>query len=98
MKLGIWLAIAVVAWLWFGHLRRQQLRGRGQGTPLHPAQPDPAASGAGTAEGANAHPVAIQSIVACAHCGVHVPLSEAVVTPDGARFCGQAHRRLHPLA
>ena len=86
MKYGIWIAVGVIAWLWFGHVRRQQLRGRGQNAAMnsttHPAKSR----------------VTIEAIVACGHCGLHVPLSDAVVTPAGARFCCEAHRRLHPAA
>ncbi len=93
MKYGLWLAVGVIAWLWFGHVRRQQLRDRERGRPLHQAAPDHAQH---AAHGAT--PVAIEAIVACRHCGLHVPLSDAVVTPAGARFCSEAHRRLHPAA
>jgi uncharacterized protein len=34
-------------------------------------------------------------MVACAHCGLHFPSSEAVVNGSGAVFCGEEHRRLH---
>ena len=39
-------------------------------------------------------PSAAEEIVACAHCGVHLPKSEAV---SGAAewFCGPAHRLAH---
>jgi uncharacterized protein len=37
--------------------------------------------------------VAVDDMVACAHCGVHLPRADAVV--DGADlFCGDDHRRL----
>lgn len=40
----------------------------------------------------DATPAAVD-MVPCAHCGVHLPRSEAVV--DGAElYCGEAHRRL----
>lgn len=36
-----------------------------------------------------------QNMVACAHCGVHLPLNEAV--KDGElHFCGEPHRLLGP--
>lgn len=42
-----------------------------------------------------APPAAVQDMVACAHCGVHLPRDEAVL--DGARsYCGQPHRLLGP--
>lgn len=35
----------------------------------------------------------IEQMVACAHCGVHVPESEGVRS-EGGFFCSEAHRRL----
>lgn len=35
----------------------------------------------------------IEQMVACAHCGVHVPESEGV-TSGGRFFCSEEHRRL----
>lgn len=51
---------------------------------------------------AKSGPEAVPELVACAHCGVNLPKSEAVATPDeagtaAARFyCGEEHRRLGP--
>jgi uncharacterized protein len=36
--------------------------------------------------------IQIESIVQCAHCGLHVPASEAVITPTGAIYCCEDHR------
>lgn len=48
-------------------------------------------AGSGKAPASNL-PVAM---VACAHCGLHLPAADAV--PDGARlYCSDAHRRLGP--
>ncbi|MCB1917756.1 MAG: hypothetical protein KDG52_18835 [Rhodocyclaceae bacterium] len=35
-----------------------------------------------------------ERMVACAHCGVHVPESEAVLV-EGVGYCSAEHRRLH---
>ncbi len=35
-----------------------------------------------------------EEMLACAHCGLHLPRSEALSGPDGV-FCGEAHRRAH---
>jgi uncharacterized protein len=44
-------------------------------------------------------PPAVQDMVACAHCGVHLPASDALPGRGGV-FCGAAHReafeRDHP--
>jgi uncharacterized protein len=37
-------------------------------------------------------PALPEAMVACAHCGVHLPRSEAVEGSDGRWFCGSAHR------
>jgi len=34
-------------------------------------------------------------MVACAHCGIHFPASEALADASGAVFCSAEHRRLH---
>ncbi len=38
-------------------------------------------------------PAGPQEMVRCAHCGVHLPLGEAVVGRIG-RYCSQEHRQL----
>ena len=87
MKFGLWLLIAVAAFLWFNHAKRQRLRQR----------PPPAAKAA-PAENPPENQ-ASEQMVACAHCGLHVPRSDAVTTTDGAAvYCSQAHRRLHSPA
>jgi len=37
-----------------------------------------------------------QSMVACAHCGVHLPQAETVADAEGRLFCGEAHRLAGP--
>lgn len=34
-------------------------------------------------------------MVPCAHCGVYIPQSEAVLSASGAVFCDEEHRRRH---
>lgn len=54
------------------------------------------ASGSRAGQGkASAGEGAMERMVECAHCGVHVPESEGV--SDAGRFyCSEAHRRLGP--
>ena len=42
-------------------------------------------------------PAPPQQILACAHCGVHLPQSEAVPA-EALWFCGQPHRVAHEKA
>ena len=36
------------------------------------------------------------TMVACAHCGVHLPRPDALVDGDGGLYCSEAHRRAGP--
>jgi uncharacterized protein len=37
-----------------------------------------------------------QPMLACAHCGVHLPRAEALMDPAGRPFCTEAHRLAGP--
>ncbi len=37
-----------------------------------------------------------QTMLACAHCGVHLPQAEAVQDADGRVYCSDAHRLAGP--
>lgn len=37
-----------------------------------------------------------QAMLACAHCGVHLPQAEAVQDADGRVYCSDAHRLAGP--
>lgn len=39
---------------------------------------------------------ALQPMIACAHCGVHLPRDEALVDAQARRFCSEGHRALGP--
>ncbi|MDR2240250.1 MAG: hypothetical protein LBE33_07405 [Zoogloeaceae bacterium] len=43
--------------------------------------------------GKERQPRSPERMVACAHCGVHLPESEAIEGEDG-QFCSEEHRRL----
>ncbi len=37
-----------------------------------------------------------QAMVACAHCGVHLPQADALLDAAGRPYCGEAHRQAGP--
>jgi uncharacterized protein len=74
------LIVAGLAWWVFSRVGR--LRG-GAGAP---------ASGSGARKPAEATQ---QEMVACDHCGVHLPRGEALLVGDRA-YCGEPHRQLGP--
>lgn len=36
-----------------------------------------------------------EAMLQCAHCGVHLPASEALLDPAGRAYCSEEHRSLH---
>ncbi|KAF1069698.1 PP0621 family protein [Variovorax sp.] len=79
MKYLLVLAVVWVAiWLWRKN-RREEMQERAARTP-RPASP-PAVG-------------APQAMVRCAHCGLHLPASDAVRGTDGTPYCSAAHRQV----
>jgi uncharacterized protein len=73
----LWIAI----WLWRKN-RREEMRDAMRERAAKAAQPPPAT------------PVGPpQAMVRCAHCGLHLPASDAIAGPDGAVYCSPAHRQ-----
>ncbi|MGY6270727.1 PP0621 family protein [Achromobacter denitrificans] len=48
-----------------------------------------------TARGGAPQPKAVESMVRCAHCGIHLPRSEALLQ-NGQTWCNAEHARLGP--
>ena len=79
----ILLVIVVVGWLTIGRRRKPSERSK--------PEPEPAAPKAEK----SAQP-APQAMLACVHCGVHLPQSDAVQDAAGRPFCSEAHRLAGP--
>jgi uncharacterized protein len=87
MKLIILIVVVLAVIVWLQRLKKNLGRDRsapGESTFDH----GPAASPA------SASPQ-VEAMVACAHCGMHFPASEALADASGAVFCSAEHRRLH---
>lgn len=54
---------------------------------------DPPKDSAAKAKKADSLP---QAMLACAHCGVHLPQSDAIADAEGRLFCSDAHRLAGP--
>ncbi len=76
------LVVVVLAAVWW-------LRGLGRtrqpGPPPKTAHRPPGTGAAGPA-----------NMLACAHCGVHLPQAEALTDTSGRLYCGEAHRAAGP--
>ncbi len=79
------LIALVVLWL----LYSPAVRGKILGRPAPGKSPKPSGS-----DKAQPSPPAgpLDTMVACAHCGVHLPAAEAVTDAQGHPFCSTAHR------
>lgn len=78
------LLAALVLWLLYSPWVRKLIRGALSGEPSPPPS---------EAKPESAQPVAM---VPCAHCGVHLPASDALANDAGQPFCSEAHRRAGP--
>lgn len=78
--IGLVLVVLVVLWLIKGRSRR-------------PAVPQSAAPQA--LRGQPARRSGPQTIVACTHCQLHLPVDESFMGPDGRPYCSEAHRIAH---
>ena len=80
------LVIVVVGWLTVGRRRKHSEGSKPEGTPAAPAASKAAPQAAQPA----------QAMLACVHCGVHLPQAEAVLDAAGRPFCSEAHRLAGP--
>lgn len=88
-KLLSWVLLIALAWLVFKMLVIGQRK-------LARARRAPPASGAESpAPPRGGDPERIEAIVACAHCGVHVPVSQSI-DAAGRAFCCAEHRDAGP--
>lgn len=93
MKYLLVLGVVVIAaWLMMG-----RSRGRGQtGAKNDSAKRGPNPAGEPGTPGKAGAPNAAQPIVACAHCGLHLPRVDALADAQGRLFCDHVHRLAGP--
>lgn len=80
MKFLVLLLVLVAVFWWLKAARRGGRDDAGSAPP-------PAAPPAGRTDGPAV-------MVACAHCGIHLPRAEALPGPGGV-YCSEAHRAAH---
>jgi uncharacterized protein len=82
------LAVALI-WLFYS----PAVRGlRKPGKPGAPKGPPPH-SGQTEQPGQPVQAPQVEAMLRCAHCGVHLPQSEALLNDQGQPFCSAAHRQ-----
>ena len=82
--------VGAVIW-WLRRARPGDERQRPQARAANSKGKDDAASSA--SDSVDAKPALM---LACAHCGVHLPQADALTDAAGRPFCGEAHRLAGP--
>lgn len=85
MKYLLVLIVVGVALAWLSIGRRRHIGGRGGRGDAPRARNDKPARGGPPA-----------TMIACVHCGVHLPQTEALFDAAGRPFCSEAHRLAGP--
>jgi uncharacterized protein len=85
MKYLVLLAVVLVVG-WFTWGRRKRVPPPADAARKKPAQADPKPADKNSP----------QPMLACAHCGVHLPQADAVLDAQGRSFCGAAHQLAGP--
>lgn len=82
MKFLLWALVIYLVWRWY---QSTQNKPEVESTSQHADEFSSTAS------------TEIEKMVSCVHCGIHVPLSEAVQAEDGMFFCSAEHQRQHAV-
>jgi uncharacterized protein len=80
------LIVAVLGWLFFGLQRKTSA----------PARKERGEEEPGASAGTSAASATQVTMVRCAHCGVHMPVTEAIVDAQGRHYCCAEHRERGP--
>lgn len=83
MKYLLWAVLLYIAWRWYSAQKHKE------DSSL------PGSTGASTPASVSSSDDKAESMVRCADCGVHLPLSEALPAPGDLHFCSEAHRARH---
>lgn len=85
MKFLLWALVLYLVWRWYQSTQKKSER-------------DAANDSFGTQSQSASQATAseeVEKMVSCQHCGIHVPLSEAVQLERGLFFCSTEHQRQH---
>ncbi len=85
MKFLLWALVLYLVWRWYQSTQNKIKRD---------AESDNAFQSPQSAEQTAAAEL-VEKMVSCSHCGIHVPLSEAVQSNGGSVFCSIEHQRQH---
>jgi uncharacterized protein len=85
VKFLLWALVLYLVWRWYQSTQNKIKRD---------AESDNASQSPQSNEQTAAAEL-VEKMVSCSHCGIHVPLSEAVQSNGGSVFCSIEHQRQH---
>ena len=89
MKFLLWALVLYLVWRWYQSTQNKIKRDAESDNAFQ----SPQSTGQTAAQTAAAE--LVEKMVSCSHCGIHVPLSEAVQSNGGSVFCSIEHQRQH---
>ncbi len=89
MKFLLWALVLYLVWRWYQSTQNKIKRDAESDNAFQSPQ-----SNEQTAAQTSATEL-VEKMVSCSHCGIHVPLSEAVQSNGGSFFCSIEHQRQH---
>lgn len=95
MKYLIWAVVLYFAWRWYLTSKEKAARAEAE-VPRTDAR-DPAAPTASRSAAAS-DASGVEKMVGCAHCGILLPVSEALTGADQRHYCCEEHRAQHPAS
>ena len=85
MKFLLWALVLYLVWRWYQSTQNKIKRDAESDNAFQSPQSNEQTAAAELGE----------KMVSCSHCGIHVPLSEAVKSNGGSVFCSIEHKRQH---
>ncbi len=98
MKYLIWAVVLYFAWRWYLTSKQKAEQASAEAEALRTGSPDASsdpASGPASRSAAASTEGVVEKMVGCAHCGILLPLSEALTGADQRHYCCEEHRALH---
>jgi uncharacterized protein len=89
VKFLLWALVLYLVWRWYQSTQNKIKRDAESDNSFQSPQ-----STGQTAAQTSATEL-VEKMVSCSHCGIHVPLSEAVQSNGGSFFCSIEHQRQH---
>lgn len=85
MKFLLWALVLYLVWRWYQSTQNKIKRDAESDNAFQSPQSNEQTAAAEL----------VEKMVSCSHCGIHVPLSEAVQSNSGSFFCSIEHQRQH---